>query len=250
MKKLVAVLLLFGVAGSTAIAQKLPDAGSFSMEVSSNPFDDYGKTSVLDGLRFRYFINKKHALRLNVGFGTNKDKYEFEYSLEKATYESSFKAHETYFTIDLGYEYHMTLGNRFDIYAGGEAGLVRHFAETEGEVMLNGKAFHTSVSNAYVGQEQISSIGVVNLRDISSDNRAKAGFRVAVLVGADCYLYKGLYIGAEVGLSINSLKVKKMENTCVNPVTGEEMTQWDEREERKADCSFLVEPSVRLGWTF
>lgn len=250
MKKLVVVLLLFGVAGGTAAAHKLPDTGSVSVEVSSNPFDDYGKTSVLDGVKFRYFVNEKHALRLNVGFGTNKDEYDFEYSLEKATCESSFKLHETYFTVNLGYEYHMTLGNRFDIYAGGEAGFVRHFAETEGEVKLDGKTFHASVSNAYIEQGQMSSIGVVNLRDISSDNRAKVGFRAAALVGAGCYLYKGLYIGVEVGLSVNSLKVKKMENTLVNSVTGEEMTQWDEMEERKADCSFLVEPSVRLGWTF
>ena len=76
------------------------------------------------------------------------------------------------------------------------------------------------------------------------------GFRVAALVGADCYLYKGFYVGAEVGFSVSSLKIKKMENTFVNLVTDEIMTQWDTMEQRENKCYFSVEPNIRLGWTF
>lgn len=250
MKKLVAVCCLMGMGSGIGIAQKLPDTGSISIEVQTNPFDDYGKTSVLDGVKFRYFMNEKHALRLNAGFGTNKDRYSFENSMEKATYESSFNARETYFTVSLGYEYHMVMGNRFDLYAGGEAGFVRHFAKTEGEVMLDGQWHSVSVSNAYIEQENITSAGVVDLRNIDSDERAKAGFRVAALIGGDCYLYKGLYIGAEVSISINSLKMKEMKNTLTSPVTGGEITQWDKQEQRKTDCSVRIDPCVRVGWTF
>ena len=250
MKKYAIALFFVLLGNGTLIAQNLPDKGSFSAEVRVNPFDDYGKTSVLDGIKFRYFLHQKHALRLDVNWGTNKEEYSFEESLEKGTQKSSFTARETYFTLNAGYEYHMIQGNRFDFYAGGEAGWVRHFAETTGEVMHNGKSHSVGVSNAFVEQDKMSSIGGIDLRSLSSEQQAKAGFRVAALVGADCYLYKGFYVGAEVGFSVSSLKIKKMENTFVNLVTDEIMTQWDTMEQRENKCYFSVEPNIRLGWTF
>ena len=58
MKKYAIALFFVLLGNGTLIAQNLPDKGSFSAEVRVNPFDDYGKTSVLDGIKYRYFTSK------------------------------------------------------------------------------------------------------------------------------------------------------------------------------------------------
>ncbi|MGM9692555.1 MAG: hypothetical protein ACI3X6_05020, partial [Alloprevotella sp.] len=103
----------------------------FSTELSFNPFDQNGKTFELDALRFRYFISKKHALRVGLGFAFSKDKVnEFvdsEIDIDGILRVGSLKtnAKTNRFSVDLGYENHFLQRGRFDVFAGASLGIAK-----------------------------------------------------------------------------------------------------------------------------
>ena len=80
----------------------------------------------------------------------------------------------------------------------------------------------------------------------------------SIFTGLDFYLYKGLYIGAELGLNINSHKVLEREekkltssyNSLDRKTKTEETEVKYEDELRTTSVRFKVEPAIRLGWTF
>lgn len=252
MKKFLVTAMLCCATGGMVWAQQKwekPEKGSVSAEIQVNPFDQNGRTFSIDGIKLRYFLNEKNALRLNVDFSGKSEKYSCTPKEEGYSYLSELKSRSNNLDINLGYERHFGVGTRFDFYAGGEVGLTRYFAKTTGKMMHGGTESDITILNAYLTQSDIPN-GIPLWERLLSADRANIGFRAAALAGVDVYLYRGLYIGTELNFSVKHVKTKKLEATFMNYVAGEEITLDAEDEYKNTDFGFHIEPYVRLGWTF
>lgn len=220
---LAAAMLL--IAGNS-FAQHKPAKGSFGTEVQFNPFDQNGNTFQLDGLKFRYFVTDNDALRLKIGFGLDSYKYKADDSKDDYT-----KAKTGDFKIDLGYERHFDLAKRLNVYVGGQVGIFKHFASAKAET--------TNASGKTITETWSNTTGRGN-----DEDRAYFGFGVGVFTGLDFYVYKGLYVGTELGLNVESRK------TCETEHDYDGNSTKSKDSARYTSAGFYIEPVVRLGWTF
>lgn len=215
------ILLLAAIAcltlGANAQVTK-PTSGTFGLEIQMNPFDQNGHTFSMDGLKARYFFNEKNALRAKIGFDVTKNKNSKSGDAYTSSTSGSFK-------FDIGYERHFDLAKRLDAYVGGEVGVVRDFAKSKD---FTDDDNWTKKKNA---------------------DGAAVGFHVAAVTGLDFYVYKSLYIGAELNLGVES-KVNKRSKT-INCNNGKEETyKGSNNKNRFTSASLNVQPQLRLGWNF
>lgn len=267
MKRLAFILFATLLMAGNAIAQNKPTKGSWSTEVQINPFDQDGETFSLDGLKVRYFFNDKNAIRLKIGFSTTKSNYTDEDSNEETgnSYDNQYDYKKGSLNIDLGYERHFDLGKRLDAYLGGSIGLGKDFASTKIETyskyttnQFNGS---TITETFYSGELKNGAItGDTGNSIFDKADRANLNINAAIFAGLDFYIYKGLYIGTELGIGCNSQKSLKMEfdGTTISKVTskGQTQTTEDTIDEETTDnyrtTSFktYIEPRLRIGITF
>lgn len=215
------ILLLAAIAcltlGANAQVTK-PTSGTFGLEIQMNPFDQNGHTFSMDGLKARYFFNEKNALRAKIGFDVTKNKKSESGDAYTSSTSGSFK-------FDIGYERHFDLAKRLDAYVGGELGVVRDFAKSKN---FTDDDNWTKVKNA---------------------DGAAVGFHVAAVTGLDFYVYKSLYIGAELNLGVES-KVNKRSETIRCKNGKEETYKGANNKNRFTSASLNVQPQLRLGWNF
>lgn len=260
---LIAVLAISGV----TFAQDKPAKGSFGTEVQFNPFDQDGKTFKLDGLKFRYFLTDKDAIRLKIGVYTNNGKLTDSDSEEQQngiySYENEYKYSTGDFKLDLGYERHFDLNKRMSVYVGASIGFTRHFASTTIEGSGTYEESHrSSYTSSFKGEIKNGAIipsgdfdGSVDMEDMLDkvNDRAYLGVNAAIFTGLDFYVYKGLYVGTELGLSLKTQGTEKMkydgeviDENGFRDLFNEESTD----KFRQTECKVYIEPVLRLGWTF
>ena len=196
---------------------ELPD-GVLALEWRFNPFDYESKPVKLAEMTARLFLNEKSALRLGVGVGYNSDKDEnTEYLNTQGASSSSYnitdkkttiKNNATTLKVSLGYEYHFANTGRLDFYGGIEGGyLGRFYSATEEinsditDVSTSAGSTSTTVRYNYVATEY-------NKRNADGDKHNENGFFGTIFTGIDFYVYKKLYIGAELGVTFNMGKEK------------------------------------------
>lgn len=127
---------LFMVAGSS-FAQYKPEAKSVSTEVQFNSFDQSGKTFRLDGLKVRYFITAKDAVRMKMGLNLTTDKSSLHYDNADTNLETIInsdgvmKSTSGDFNLNFGYERHFDVAKRLSLYVGGSLGFNKHFASSK-----------------------------------------------------------------------------------------------------------------------
>lgn len=215
------ILLLAAIAcltlGANAQVTK-PTSGTFGLEIQMNPFDQNGHTFSMDGLKARYFFSEKNALRAKVGFIITKNKNSGNGDAYTSNTLGSFK-------FDVGYERHFDLAKRLNAYVGCELGVVRDFARRKD---FTNDDNWTKVKNA---------------------DGAAVGFHVAAVTGLDFYVYKSLYIGAELGLGVES-KVNKRSKTTVCVNGSENTIKGPNNKNRITAAGIDVQPQLRLGWNF
>lgn len=225
MKKIIMSIIVIAMCSISAFSQNGPVKGSFGTEVQFNPFDQNGEMFKLDGLKFRYFLTDKDALRLKLGFAFGKQKLDSD--------DMSGYAKSGDFSIGLGYERHFRLLERLDLYAGGQIGYIRHFASAETEMQVMDETVTTEYKNMIPGDNG-------DPVDIAYN-----GLNLSAFTGLDFYVYKGLYIGTELGLYIDTNKTNEYEYhvSNQNPVKTDVTV-------RTTNIKFNIEPTIRLGWTF
>jgi len=239
MKKTVTTLSLAIVAmltvSTSVCAQEesyAPVKGDMSTEVQFNPFSNNFRTFNLESLKFRYFISDKGAVRLNLGLKMNNEtikdnpvtngKFDNvpDYTVINRSIEMNTK--ETQLRIGLGYEHHFMNYKRVDLYAGAELGYIGNFysadktIETTGSLKITTPGTTTYNLRDYTSTEKIEYKGMlpggIDPTPGSFDNPftgAKfnnASFYVGAFTGIDFYIYKGIYVGAELGIRFNSGK--------------------------------------------
>lgn len=207
MKKLfIAAIAVFGF--TTANAQYTAEKGDLQTSVDFRPFNNGGQEMFENvGINVSYFLADKHAIRVGLNFGLESQK-------------DTKKNTEFGFTV--GYENHFKSYDRVDLYAGVQAGLDFKSAKTPG---------------------MKSDGSVVMLKDASNSNTA---FGVGVFTGINFYVYKKLYVGAEIGFNFKNTSYKKGESLN----SKDEVVTDPEAAPSKSELNFAVNPALRLGWTF
>ena len=197
-----------------------PKAGDLSFEVMFNPLSNSKNSFQIDGLRLRYFLDNESALRANLdlGFMTNKDYNRVEKDdFEKDNYTKNVNSD---WSLGLGYEKHHSIAPRLDVYLGGEAGIAKTNAKT--------------VNSSVIDDETVE----------STSKSGTFGWYASALTGFDFYVYRGLYLGSELGLRFSHSK--KGLTTVKNDG---DKTKYKEPD-TNSRLAIFVSPCIRLGWTF
>lgn len=210
MKKLTLLLVTLSIV-FTSFAQS--ETGSFGVEINFNPFGG-GENPVFstDGLKARYFISEDMAVRGTLSFSTNLNeaaKYMVNgrFGTETAT--------STTFGFTPGFEYHVTKFDKGSVYVGAELGTTFGNQKTTFKVNESG----------------------VNDTNHRADIFALGA---GVFTGADYFITRKIYIGAELGLNYASVKITP-ENTDRN---------LNDEYVKESGLGFRATPTFRLGWTF
>ena len=244
--------------------------------VSTNAFS-------MPELRLRFGLSNKWALRLNLGidFGHNNIKRNLDNENEGnwtkiiTTGERIEKSSYTKFSIAPGFEYHFGNWNRLSIYVGGEIPFGIYVTKS---VIDEDRTIEVYERNWYNDNnfELIRATRAVSYMETKNAASAyicddwgcyytyrQAGnmfFGIKAFAGFDFYVYKGLYLGAELGLGYNhslALKGSVTGNSTIVTITptgsDTKMTEIDEKFEDKimrGHLGFKCNPMIRLGWRF
>lgn len=256
MKKMIFAAALLAGAAFGVNAQEnvnLPESGDFAVEVQFNPFTDSFETFGLDGMKLqgRYFFSNADALRIGLGFGVTTDKNTLAPDAEGVYADEWTKNRVGNFAISLGYERHFLQSGRVDLYAGAGLGFsLKSTCDSKNKVYQQWS--NTENKNIDVLHES-------KVYNASSFNQ----FDVNVFTGIDFYVYRGLYVGAELGLKVGFKNFPGQYTKGGYVVDGkysstpDENDVWDDSIESTKgskstsfELATYVEPALRLGWTF
>lgn len=317
MNKILLLMLSLVTLNASAQKDELPD-GMLAVELQANPFSNDFNTFKMTELKARLWLNNKHVVRFALGFGMDTKKEDTSWNFDSregslkgydiiqqnGTTETSFK--EVRLTV--GYEYHLAQSGRLDLYVGASAGYEGKYysgsSESTESWARHGQGSYVPYPNTGSGSypssggyyhvpdydrtaKQVTITNTTSSTDYSKmspngDNNEHSLF-ANVFTGVDCYIYKGLYIGTELGISFKHGKSENGSYTRISTktVTDDGTVTVNTREEfnsatGKTDTRDLldftnneksyrptvnkssssnhlkiyVEPAIRLGWIF
>ena len=230
MKKLLTfAALCFGMF-TVANAQYSPEKGDIAVEIGFTPFKAGGETFQLNEgmVKARWFFSDKNALRLKLGLDidnttrTDDESYHPVNTKNTLVYDQTteVKTKQTSFSIMLGYERHLFTKGRFDVYAGLELGYLMNKTSGSFSEEYEGTQYDSNNERAYVTNYSVSadfnnaidagsfySYGLVpGFTPNYANTNAKHNFVANLFAGVDFYVWKNLYLGAELGLSFKTGK--------------------------------------------
>ncbi|MGJ7031873.1 hypothetical protein [Niabella hirudinis] len=230
MKKiLLSIFSLALVAGANAQSEIKPNQGDVTTEfgLSGGVLNsNFELTEQGNLLRFRYFAKETLAFRLGFGLSSYKNiknLYDINDDSRKGTYKTS----ETDFLLNLGVEKHFAGTERLSPYVGGDlllsvAGKKNEFSDAT----MGGTAYQENNSGSVKGPGSL-------------------GFGVRAVVGADYYIAKRVFLGAEAGFGF--LNTKKGKTTI-------EVNDEPTVTQKSAGSGFELAPNVitgvRIGFVF
>ncbi len=219
MKKFfVAAAILGSALCANAEESFAPEAGTVSTEIQFTPFKSDGESFNMTALQARWFFTSKDALIVELGLSGSNDKEVA--NTEKS--EAFIKDYKGRFVLNLGYQRHFYNYKRIDLYAGGKIGYIHDFAGHKNQTNDDNWTWNNS--------------GTGN------------GFNIYLTTGIDFYVYKGLYLGAEINLGMTDvLTTNTTYKTCVGGTESETKTKIGGH---SFSGGFDVNPRLRLGWSF
>ena len=234
----------------------------------------------MNGLSLRFALSDKWAFRTSIGldFGHKYNKVDIDdsviyYSTREFTKgKSTDKSYYTQFAIAPGIEYHFGNWERMSVYIGGEVVFGMRLTQSDYEVKTTTEIQERNWSSGewYLKQtefyEETSKIkncerwgGGWNPR---YEQNGSMFFGINLVTGMDFYVYKGLYLGAELGLGyLHSIDLKgtvkgKIESVTTNAY-GEVINSFEDKTDLKFDdtkgeggLGFRCNPMIRIGWKF
>ena len=247
-------------------------AGLFTLEWKFNPFDYESKPVKVAQLNARMFLNDKSAVRLGVGVGFNRDDDEYSELDRISAKDSISKITNNALTLrfSLGYEYHFANTGRLDFYGGIEGGYLGRFYSATKDLSATRTKVETTSTITYYDYWKTE----YNKRSSDGEKQNENGIFASVFTGIDYYIYKKLYIGAELGLTFNTGKKKNgslteveghrqtigttvsesaskySSETGIYTATDGTTTQRPVIETKGTYTKVYIEPSIRIGWMF
>ena len=211
-------IMIFGLALFGAVSMwAQQNEGKFGMELLFNPFSDDFETFKMSELKGRYFLNEKSAVRFGIGFGidntttTDTESFNNKFDDDVNSYTISNKETETKINksslkLSLGYEHHVFTKGRFDVYLGGELGWEGKFFSGEKDETTNEESRQTNGTNSYTTTTRMVNSHYEYEKMTPNNEYNESRFFVNAFTGVDFYIYKGLYIGTELGISFSNGK--------------------------------------------
>ncbi len=216
-----------------------PVAGDFSVEVQFNPFSNDFGTFKLDQLKGRYFFSDKDAIRFGIGFGLDNVKSTPDPDNHDDIWS---KGKVGNFSINLGYERHFFNYKRIDLYAGAGLGYaMQSVSATNQWLDSDEKLRETKICNA------------MTTNNPSYDERSYNEFNIKAFTGIDFYVYKGLFVGAELGVKFGFQSYPGYYTKGGFDDNGNWSDSKESDKQNKVNgikLATYVEPALRLGWTF
>ncbi|MDR0509545.1 MAG: hypothetical protein LBH06_00445 [Rikenellaceae bacterium] len=225
------------ISAGNASTSRRDNAGTPSRSVAKIPAQGSGKLAVEvwyplfggagrndDGLniRGRYSVNNRFALRLDLGYAHKSDRKVVgagEVSAEVAT------ARVNDFSIFPGLEYGFGNRERVSLHVGGALGFGLRRASA-------------TIENA--GNQEGVVEEIEGATDDKGANRNFVSMGVNAFAGIDVYVYRGLYLGAELSIGFSSITYGKYKSGAV---PHDEVT-------RSNRFGLHAVPSLRTGWRF
>jgi hypothetical protein len=225
----------------------------------------------LSGLRLRYALNEKWAVRMTVGLDFGHKKTQHNYNNDTIRDYASFiiqngkwaeKNRSTQFLIAPGFEYHFGKWERMSVYLGGEAffGMETTKGTSESDMQEDYYTMDWSTSqfvHSSTTKTRYSYIEKNCTMESSYYRRYVQNgtmfFGINAVMGMDFYVYKGLYLGAELGLDYQNAVALK------GSVKGEEyeneilINKVDIKLEDKineGNLALKCNTMIRIGWKF
>ncbi|MCR5588287.1 MAG: hypothetical protein K6F72_01595 [Bacteroidales bacterium] len=269
MKKVLLTLALaaFAFAANAQEATKVDDGIGVAVEVQVMPNLNGGNWFQMPAIRGRYTLSNGDNVRLTLGFNRHYDNgkvalaipvredyaTDAAYNAAQATYEHDLndyaKATWGNFSLGLGYEHFFVKEGRLRPYAGCDLNLTWNFARTH---TFNEYGVWTSATdvNWYTTDIVTKGTAVDPVTAIGYDKSFVWG--LGAFTGVDFYLYKGLYIGAELNLGVNFEYKGNIVTTTkhTNPALTAERVDEIVRNDAGSNITYAVVPMLRLGWEF
>jgi hypothetical protein len=210
---------------------------------------------------------------VGVGFDRDTDEKTISETVEASKTDGISKITNDALTLrfSLGYEYHFANTGRLDFYGGLEGGYLGRFYSGTKEISTTTVQI---LSSSYVASENFQNTEY-SKRNSDGDKLNENGIFGTIFTGIDFYVYKKLYIGAELGVTFNTGKKK---NGYYTEVTGNKeiigdtvipglTTKYssetgiytdstgkvDNRpvyETKGTYTKVYIEPAIRIGWMF
>ena len=267
-------IMIFGLAlfGAVSMWAQEPE-GKFGMELLFNPFSNDFNTFKMGELKGRYFLNEKSAVRFGVGFGidnettTDVESYNSKFEDDVNSYTISNKETETKINksslkLSLGYEHHVFTKGRLDVYVGGELGWEGKFFSGEKSVKSTSESYERSERTGseyvpgygYYGSTVYYDYTTTTTVNTSSSEKYEyekmspnneyneSRFFVNAFTGVDFYIYKGLYIGTELGISFSNGKT--LNGSYTQDYNGESIRKVSERKKQQNTSISTTETTV------
>jgi hypothetical protein len=268
---------------NTRLPYKL-EKGSVTTELNFSPFsfnlnfdgENFStEPFTMPGLRVRVGLNNKWALRANLqlDFGHNKIQqdldnfYDDPYWRQTTTGTRIGKESYTQFAIAPGVEYHFGKWERLSIYVGGEVLLGFRVSQSSYELdrrdVIESREWGSDEWKWHQTRVMTSSMKTKNCSYSGGDYYSQTGktfFGINALAGFDFYVYKGLYLGAELGLGYThswAMKgtVKGDSETTTTTTAGIDIEKSSTDKEFNdkitgGNLGFRCNPMIRLGWRF
>lgn len=236
MKKLMLLLGIVLTFITPLQAQEGLKDGTVSIEVKLYPANEI--PIGIDNLRTRYFLNENLAIRLGLFLDREKDYYEMTNDELTTPVTMSLTNKYLIFGVYPGVEMHFPIGERLSPYMGAEMGYLLKSSRSdyvnpffnEGDEMTS-EGVWLSGFEAYFGGEEAYSV-----------------FSLGLIGGTDIYIYKGLYMGVELGLRYSSFKYKDWKVTSV--IDNVETVEDYEKNNTEKNFGFYAVDAIRLGWKF
>lgn len=237
--------LLLATAGVQAQEQETttygPQAGSFGVELNFTPFGN--SVFSTQGIKVRYFFNERMAIRGTIDF-TASPRTDLSYSVinqgtaDEREVEYKSKSSTGSFAIAPGFEYHFASFKRGSAYAGAEVGFG---VQTASYKLTND---YNDASTTIKGANyDVTGSG-------ATGNRASTSFGAGLFTGVDFYVFKNLYVGAELGLRFTTTTEGKVTVKTTDNLGDTLLEETIDDHARSSSFGFFCEPSFRLGWTF
>lgn len=182
-----------------SVNYSVSERGSNSLEIGFNPFSNNYSTFRINDLKYRHFWGHD-ALRIRAKLQVDKEKsgssnvYDLDVDGKTGNSLSWSKKSNAVFGIAVGYERYFELNSRLSLYTGVEFGY-------EGCFVSNRSYSESDITYYNYDKKEIS-----GYYDSKSDYKTKNAsgaynaLTTAIFTGIDFNIYKGLYLGAEIGL--------------------------------------------------
>ena len=270
MKKALLTLVLatisFSFAANAQEETKKTDGIGLAVELQVVPNMNGANWFRMDGIRARYTLGNGDNVRLNLGFNRRYDNGKAmsavpvmddyptvaDYNLAQEYYEHNLNDFNKNtwgnFTIGLGYEHFFVKEGRLRPYTGCGFNLTWNFAKShsfdEYDVVDGTNIIWYTTDIVTSGRATNPSTGAVYNKSFA--------WGLNVFTGADFYIYKGLYIGAELNLGASFTYNGKIVRTTTNDnpaLTAERIDEFTNNA-ASSTLNYSVIPMLRFGWEF